>query len=255
MRYLEIADEIRSLIAAGDYGAGGSLPSEAELGRRFPASRVTIRKALEQLRHEGIVTSRQGSGWFVALDPVRQALGRFSTVEAAMEAAGVAVRREVLEFAFEVAPPGVREVLGLTKRSSVLRVERLVFADDRPFGEVTVWLPSALGERITRFEAEESTFYELLTGLGVQLGAASQTIAAVSANESDAARLGIRKGAPMLVCRRVTRDTAGAPVLYSEHRYPAHRTTFEVDLPRVGPAGEGPVGLCLVETGDSVEAS
>ena len=250
MRYLEIADEIRSLIGAGEFGSGGALPSEAELGRRFPASRVTVRKALEALRREGIVTSRRGSGWFVALDPVRQALGRFSTVEAAMEAAGVTVRREVLEYGFEAAPPIVSQALVVTGGGAVLRVRRLNVADDQPFGVVTVFVPENFGERIARSDAETSTFYELLTGLGVELGSATQTITAATATEDDARLLAVRKGSAVLVCRRVTRDADGAPVLFSEHRYPAHRTSFEVDLPRVAPAGDGPVGLRVLHAND-----
>lgn len=250
MRYLEIADEIRSLIGAGEFGPGGALPSEAELGRRFPASRVTVRKALEALRREGIVTSRRGSGWFVALDPVRQALGRFSTVEAAMEAAGATVRREVVEYGFEAAPPIVSQALAIADRHPVLRVRRLNVADDQPFGVVTVFVPEHFGERIARSDAETSTFYEVLTGLGVELGAATQTITAAAATEDDARLLAVRKGSAVLVCRRVTRDAGGAPVLFSEHRYPAHRTSFEVELPRVAPAGDGPVGLRVLHASD-----
>ena len=47
-----------------------------------------MRRALDLLRQEGLVTSRRGAGWFAAVDPVRQPLGRVTTVEAAVEAAG-----------------------------------------------------------------------------------------------------------------------------------------------------------------------
>ena len=50
----------------GTYGAGRLLPSESELGSEFDASRVTIRRALETLRDDGLVDARQGFGWFVA---------------------------------------------------------------------------------------------------------------------------------------------------------------------------------------------
>ncbi|HVM40221.1 MAG TPA: UTRA domain-containing protein, partial [Acidimicrobiia bacterium] len=90
--------------------------------------------------------------------------------------------------------------------------------------------------------------YELLAAAGVDLGSATQTIVAAAAGDADADALGVRTGAPMLVCHRVTRDRSGRPVLASEHRYPAHRTSFEVELPRVhAGSGAGPVGLHLVE--------
>lgn len=255
MRYLEIADALRSRIATGDYGPGGALPSEAELGRQFPASRVTVRKALEELRRDGIVTSRKGSGWFVAVDPLRQAIGRFPTIEAAMEAAGIEPRREVIDYVFEPATPAVADALALGSDDLVLRVLRLNYADDTPFAIVTVWLPVEIGERVSRYDAEAATFYELLARQGVSLGNATQTITAAIAGHDETTWLRVRKGAPILVCRRVTRDADGAPVVFSEHRYPADRTNFEVELPRVAPAGDGPVGLRVVDAVSATEAS
>ncbi|MEY2449062.1 MAG: GntR family transcriptional regulator, partial [Acidimicrobiaceae bacterium] len=63
-RYREIAEDLRRQLVAGDFrtagDAGRLLPSEAELGEAYAASRVTVRKALELLRDEGLLTSRQG---------------------------------------------------------------------------------------------------------------------------------------------------------------------------------------------------
>ena len=63
-----------------------------------------MRRALDLLRQEGLVTSRRGAGWFAAVDPVRQPLGRVTTVEAAVEAAGARPGREILAFGFVDAP-------------------------------------------------------------------------------------------------------------------------------------------------------
>ena len=138
MRYLDLADDLRSDIASGRVGA---LPSEAELGEEHGVSRVTVRRALELLRDEGLVASRRGSGWFVVSDPVRQPLGRVTTIEAALEAAGARPERRVLEFGFEHATPEIAKVLGLPADAEVLRVARLNLADGEPFALVTVWLP------------------------------------------------------------------------------------------------------------------
>src|SRR3546814_1075555 len=76
IRYRTIAAELRSQITAGELGAGAVLPSEADLAGSYGVSRVTVRKALELLRDEGIVGSRQGFGWFVAAPVVRRSLDR-----------------------------------------------------------------------------------------------------------------------------------------------------------------------------------
>ena len=231
MRYLDVAEQLRTRLATGGVGAGGALPSESELGTEFGVSRVTVRRALETLRGEGLVTSRRGSGWYVAVDPIRQALGRVTTVEAALEAAGSVPARRVLEFAFEPASAAVARELAIARGDEVLRVKRLNLADGAPFALVTVWLPASHGAEISRAEVEMATFYDLLPLRGVALGRAVQQIGADRAGPDDAVHLGLTPGAPVLTARRVTFDIAQRPVLFSLHRYPGDRTSVEIELP------------------------
>ena len=229
MRYLELADELRSQVARGGY-RDGTLPSEAELGRAHEVSRVTVRRALELLRDEGVVTSRQGAGWFVAADPVRQTLGRFRTLEAELEAAGESPRRRVLVFGFEPAAADVARALHLRAGDEVLHVRRLTLTGDEPFGLVTVWIAAALGRNLSRADVEATTFYDLLPLQGVEPVRATQTVSAIAADRSEAHHLGVKTGAPLLAVRRVTYTAAGQPVVLSDHRYPGHRTSFEVEF-------------------------
>src|ERR1700722_9194528 len=60
--YLQIADQIRSLIAAEEFPAGSRLPAERELAKRFGVSRPTLREALIALEVQGHVDVRPGSG-------------------------------------------------------------------------------------------------------------------------------------------------------------------------------------------------
>jgi len=240
VRYREIADDLRRLVDGGDLGPGRLLPSESELSARYGASRVTVRKALEALRDDGLVDSRQGFGWFVAAHPLRQSLGRLGTIEDQLEASGAVAERRVLEFAEVAAEPAVREALGVRR---VLRVRRLNLADGEPFAVVTVWCPVPLAEGLTRADVERSPFYELI---GVPLGGATQVIGAAAAAPGDAELLAVPAGSPVLRCERVTRDAAGRAVLRSVHVFPAHRTEFVVELPSVE-RSMAPDGLRLVD--------
>lgn len=240
IRYREIADELRVAVAGGEYGAGRLLPSEAELSARFDASRVTVRRALELLRDEGLLDARQGFGWFVASAPVRQTLGHLATIEAQMARSGRTPERRVLDFAFVAAEGRVRDVLGVDQ---VLRVRRLNLADGEPFARVTVWCPADLGQHLSRADVERAPFYELLPN---RIAGAVQTIGAAAASAEDARLLQVPVGSPVLVCERVTSDATGRAVLLSTHVFPAHRTEFVVDLPDVEPS-IAPSGLRLVE--------
>jgi GntR family transcriptional regulator len=240
IRYRTIADELRRRVSDGTYAAGRLLPSEAEFGVEFDASRVTVRRALELLRDEGLVDARQGFGWFVAAAPLRQSLGRLATIEGQLADGGIRPERRILEFAFERASREVRSVLGAEQ---VLRVRRLNLADGEPFAVVTVWCRSDLGQHLSRADVERSPFYELLD---VPLKGATQTIGADAADGDSARLLQVPVGSPVLRCTRVTTDTDGRAVLLSEHVFPAHRTEFVVDLPQAEPS-IAPTGLRLVE--------
>ncbi len=102
IRYREIADELRRRV--GTAPAGSLLPSEAELSAEFAVSRVTIRRALDVLRDDGLVAARQGFGWFVAAEPVRQHLAELGTIEAQLAGSGIANERRVIDFAFTEPP-------------------------------------------------------------------------------------------------------------------------------------------------------
>ena len=228
----------------GEFAPGRLLPSESELAAAYEASRVTIRRALEQLRGEGLVDARQGFGWFAAGDPVRQRLARLGTIEGQITERGVRSERRILSFNVVAPPKAVAVDLG---RGKVLEVERLNLADGHPFARVTVWCPERLARKLTREQLSEHTFYDLLPEvIKAPLGGAVQTIGAAAASKSDAELLEVPLGSPVLICRRVTSDGAGTPVLVAVYVFPGHRTEFVVDLPNPE-ASMAPSGLRLVD--------
>ncbi len=238
IRYQEIANTLRERVAA--QSPGHVLASESDLSSEFGVSRVTIRRALDTLRDEGVVESRQGFGWFAVGPRVQQRLVQLDTIERQLEERGLPSERRIVEFAFVDAPHRVREQLGCDQ---VLRVKRINHADGAPFAVVTVWCPAELGQHLSRRDVERQPFYELL---GLELRGATQTIGAAAADDADAALLDVPAGSPVLRCERLTTRVDGSPVLLSEHIFPAYRTEFVVDLPNADPSTM-PSGLRLVE--------
>jgi GntR family transcriptional regulator len=224
-RYAQIGEDLRHRIASGELGPGDLLPSEAQLSSAYEASRVTIRRALDALRTEGLVDARQGFGWFVATPPLRQSLARLGTIEEQLAASGRSPERRVLSFAYRLPPTAVAELL---EGDEVLEVRRLNLADHQPFALVTVWCPRELADELSRAAVERQSFIDLLP---VEVGGAHQAISATVASEPDAAVLEVPVGSPMLRAWRVTHDRGGRAVLVAEHLFPSHLTEFVVDLP------------------------
>ncbi len=241
IRYKQIAEEIRSAILGGELAAGTLLPSEASLGVDHGVSRVTIRKALEVLRDEGLIESRQGYGWMVSSVPVAQSLATLVSIERQLADSGRSSERKILDFQFLDAPSKLAGLLG----DRVLEVRRLNRADGEPFARVTVWCREDLGANVSKADVTRASFYELLPGMAER---ASQTIGAELAEAADAALLEVPKNSAMLMVRRTSYGANGRAVLMSEHAFPGHLTQFVAELTRVDAvADEPPAGFRLVD--------
>jgi GntR family transcriptional regulator, transcriptional repressor for pyruvate dehydrogenase complex len=61
-----LAQRLEKDIAEGRYAPGEKLPSEQQIATAYAVSRPIVREAIGRLKHDGLITSRQGSGAFVA---------------------------------------------------------------------------------------------------------------------------------------------------------------------------------------------
>jgi GntR family transcriptional regulator len=224
VRYLAVASELRRGLLAGEYSDGGLLPSEAELAHAHAVSRVTVRKALSQLKVEGLIDSRQGFGWFVVGRPFQQTLETLTTLESQIESSGRSWARRIRGFAFIDATERVEAVL---RTSTVLEVTRVNLIDDTPFARVTVWVPGDLAAPLSRRAVEQRPLYELLEA---ELAEATRIISATGASAEDAQLLQVPPGAPLLSCERTTVDVAGRAVLLSQAVYNPLKIEFVAKL-------------------------
>ncbi len=216
------------------------------MSARFAVSRITVRRALEVLRTEGLVESRQGLGWLVVQEPFKQVLGRFTTIEEQLEELGVATRRCIVGSRTVRANGRLEEVLG---GGELLEVTRVNLADGQPFARVTVWVQSYLARSFTLDEVEEHSFYALLSRSGtlkLPLARAVQNIAATAISEEDAELLKVSAGSPGLLCERITFDRGDHPILFSRYVFPGSRAIFEVELSSEV-SSIAPTGLRLLE--------
>lgn len=79
--YQQVLEDIKAQISAGTYPPGSKIPSEAELSDMYSVSRVTVRRAIEELVGEGYLTSRQGKGTFVNQRKVTRKIRQSSDVK------------------------------------------------------------------------------------------------------------------------------------------------------------------------------
>ncbi len=250
-RFATIAHDLRERIALGEFGDLGAVDSESELCTRYAVSRPTARRALEQLRSEGLVDSRHGAGWFVtgAAFHQRLAIGTFRHAASAVTQAGKIIERRVVEFGFRSAPAALAATVGVDKGAPLLHVRSVRMVEGEGLDVVREWVPAAFGGSVSRDDAVQPGIWQALGRDGHRVATVRQMITAGLASKSDAALLGISPGAPVLLVRRLARRADGIPLALSDHRYAAHRFALEVDF-NSGPAAAGsePPGLRAVES-------
>jgi DNA-binding FadR family transcriptional regulator len=115
--YLQIADQVRSLITAGEFLPGSRLPAERELAKRFGVSRPSLREALIALEVEGYVDVRPGSGIMVT-----------TPNGAAPDCSGDEGPLEVLRARSLIEGAIAAEVAGRMKSKDIAALEQILFA-------------------------------------------------------------------------------------------------------------------------------
>jgi GntR family transcriptional regulator len=246
-RFRQIADDLRERVALGEFGDQGALDSESALCVRYAVSRVTVRRALEMLREQGLVESRQGSGWFATGGLFHQtlALGTFRHAASAVTESGRAITRRVVEFGYRQASPALASALGLlalddavddtatnhtATAADALHSRSVRTVDGVPLDLVAEWVPTAIGGRVSRADATDPGIWASLQRDGHRIASVRQSITAGIANADDAELLDVALGAPLLLVRRLALDKDQAPLALSDHRYLAHRFSLEVEF-------------------------
>lgn len=228
-RFRHIADDLRERVALGEFGDQGALDSESALCARYTVSRVTVRRALEMLREQGLVESRQGSGWFATGGSFHQtlALGTFRHAGSAVAESGKTMTRRVVEFGYRQASPALASTLGDT---DALHSRSVRTVDGVPLDLVAEWVPAAIAGRLSRADATDPGIWQSLQRDGQRVASVRQTITAGIASADDAALLEVAMGSPVLLIRRLALDEHKQPLALSDHRYLAHRFSLEVEF-------------------------
>lgn len=252
-----LAAELRQRIRSGRLAVGESLPSEAQLCREFSASRGPVRQALAALRDEGLIGGGQGKRP-VVLDAVpAQPFASFLSFTRRAEITGHVPGQRLQEIALRRPDATVAAALGLEPDALAVQLLRLRLLDGRPAMLERMTYVEQVGRPLLAADLDAGSIYAFLTAQGVDLHSARHTFDAVAADAVDATLLEVPVGAPLLRERRLTTDSSGAPIEWSDDRYRPDVATVTVtntrstraEGTRTGPAwtGEHPGGAARAE--------
>ena len=133
--YQQIYDEIKHAIDNGIYVPGDKIPTETELSTKYAVSRITVRRAIEDLSAAGFLVKRRGLGTFVCEPRMRRKLlqgGLPQSFSEICRKSGRVPGAKLINREIVVARQDEREFFGLDEGDLVLHVQRLRTADEQP---------------------------------------------------------------------------------------------------------------------------
>ncbi|MEU9671193.1 GntR family transcriptional regulator [Streptomyces bobili] len=223
-----IAAELRRRIRNGEIGVGASLPSESQLCEEFSASRGPVRQALATLRSENLVSSGQGRRAIV-LDAVpAQPFESFLSFTRRAEITGYVPGQQLQEIALRRPEPEIAAALEIDSDDLAVQLLRLRLLDGRPAMLERMTYVEPIGRPLIDADLNAGSIYALLTEQGVDLHSARHTFDAVPADAADARLLDVPEGFPLLRERRLTTDSQGVPIEWSDDRYRSDIATVTV---------------------------
>ena len=232
--YHQIYLILRQGIYDGAYGFGDLLPSEQELARDYGVSRITAKRALDELAAAGLVLRQRGRGTTVNFQPPSPPIR--SSVEGLLEnllMMGLKTEVALLNFGYVAASEEIARALGCEAGAGVQRALRMRSLEGEPLSYLTTHVPEDIGRSFEPRDLASTPLLALLERCGVEVSSAEQTISATLADTAVAPLLRVEIGAPLLQVTRIVSDQDGRPVEHLTALYRPDRYQYRMVLSRV----------------------
>lgn len=227
---------LRNRIYSGALLAGDHVPGEQELCLEFCVSRITAKRALNELADAGLVVRERGRGTRVVEKPPKPTPAVTASIEGWLENVslmGISTKARVLDFGYVPAPDEIAAALEVTPGEEVQRAVRVRMLDGAPMSFLVTYVPRDVGAHYDREDLDVTPLLSLLERAGVEVTSARQTLSATIADADVAHALSIHAGAPLIEVRRVVRDRGDRPVEYIRVLYRPDLYHFEMSMQRV----------------------
>jgi GntR family transcriptional regulator len=231
--YSRVETVLGSEIADGALQVGDQLPTEDSLIARFGVSRITVRRAIQNLVGRGLVEIRRGKGTFVAAPKITHELTELSGFVEDMHALGRKPTARVIGAEVVSADATVANHLRLTKGQRVVKIRRVRLADRIPLSFDETYLPLEIGKKIITNNLKVEPIFSLLERkYDIPLIEAEYQLEAVAAEAEVASALRVKQGSPIFRIERTSYTAGNRPVDYERLYYRGDLVRFVTRLAR-----------------------
>lgn len=247
--YQQLLVQLQNRIDSGEFGPGTVLPGEFDLSRDYGVSRITAKRALDELAEAGLVKRERGRGTRVleraGASAVRTSIDGWLENISMMQAT---TEVRLLSFEYLNAGPDIASALELDDGAEVQRSVRVRTLDGVPMSYLVCFLPADVGRAFDAAALASTAMLTLLEQAGHPVASARQTVSATLAAPDTAQALEVNAGAPLLEVRRIARSADDRAVQYIRALYRPELYHIEMSMTRKA-GSDGP--LWAAEEGTS----
>lgn len=183
-----------------EYNANEAIPSERELMEQHQVSRITVRKAIDELVNEGYLYKIQGKGTYVKSDDYNQDLFAITSCTNDVIKLGRKPSKKILEHEYVNADRKRARMLNVTTDDRLFRLARVTYADDDPLNYTVTYLPEKIFPGIGEMDFEKESLYGVIQEkFGVRIVKAKRTIEAVLVQDEIAEYLDMEEDTPVIL--------------------------------------------------------
>jgi GntR family transcriptional regulator len=231
--YAQVESVLASEIGSKSLKPGDRIPTEDNLMARFAVSRITVRRAIQNLVSRGMVEIQRGRGTFVAAPKITQELTELSGFVEDMHAIGRKATARLVDKKIVNSCETVARQLAVAKGTRVVKIQRVRLGDGVPISFDETYLPLDLGRKVMANNlAVEPIFSLLERKYNVPLVEAEYKMEAVAAEPDIALALRVNPGSPMFLIERTSYSTGDRPVDYEKLYYRGDLIRFVTRLTR-----------------------
>ena len=231
--YAQVEHQLATEIAAGRWAVHEQLPTEDQLIDMFGVSRITIRRAIQNLVTRGVVEVRRGRGTFVATPRITQELTELSGFVEDMQVLGKHPTAQVLTIEKVIANADVAKALDLGADAKVVRILRVRLADGVPISLDETFLPEVIGTKIVNHDLETEPIFGLLEQrYDLPLIEADYEMEATIASPDISSPLQIAPGSAIFLIKRTSYTNGRVPIDFERLHYRGDAIRFATRLLR-----------------------
>lgn len=205
LKYEVIMNDLIKCIENKEYAPGSLLPSENDLIQKYNVSRITIRRAIDELYRSGYIEKRQGKRGYVKELNQTQDITKICSYTEEILQHGMTPSRKLIKSCLRLPTTEEQNELHIDKADPVFYMERVIYADEKPLCYTETTLPYKIFRDIENCDFVKSSLYDIIENVyKIEILFAQLKFRAVWADKNVALLLDIEKNIPLLLSTACT---------------------------------------------------